>query len=73
MSLYLVSMSSSLISPQDGGDDDEVATMSSGGRHDERGWSSRLMWRTGGADGDVHLPTAQLLNESGPVSCTTLL
>ncbi|KAI0271779.1 hypothetical protein BGY98DRAFT_922818 [Russula aff. rugulosa BPL654] len=32
-----------------GGDNDEVATTSSGGRHDERGWSSRLMWRTGGA------------------------
>jgi hypothetical protein len=49
VSLYLVSMSLSLIRPQDGGDNDEVATTSSGGRHDERGWSSRLMWRTGGA------------------------
>jgi hypothetical protein len=42
-------MTLSLIRPQDGGDNDEVATTSSGGRHDERGWSSRLMWRTGGA------------------------
>src|SRR5216684_8547009 len=36
-------------SAQDGGDNEEVATMCSGGRHDERGWPVRLMWRTGGA------------------------
>jgi hypothetical protein len=46
---YLVCMLLSLIRPLGGGDNDEVATTSSGGRHDERGWSSRLMWRTGGA------------------------
>ena len=34
---------------QDGGDNEEIATMCSGGRHDEHGWSVRLMWRTGGA------------------------
>ena len=34
---------------QDGGDNEEVAAACSGGRHNEGGWSVRLMWRTGGA------------------------
>lgn len=51
--------------PQDGGDNDEVATTLSGGLHDERGWSSRLMWRTGGA-GEMYtyLPSSFLANQA---------
>src|SRR5258708_1784592 len=52
-------------SAQDGGDNEEVATTCSGGRHDERGWSVRLMWRTGGA-GEMYtyLPRSFSVNQA---------
>ena len=58
---------------QDGGDNEEVAAACSGGRHNEGGWSVRLMWRTGGARRDVHLSSEKLLSGSSSVLCTTFL